>query len=177
MQRLYFLTPDPQTTVTIANELNDLGLRRSEVHIMARDRRQLNDTGLREATLLQTSDAVNASKRGLLIGIPLGLVVGIAAATVLSIPGQAGNFALVIGLGIFGGLFGLWASTLVGVSVPDIKVEKFQHAYKRGAILMMVDVPGAREKEISDTIRRHHPDVEIEKITEEERRHAEGQGN
>lgn len=177
MQRLYFLTPDSQTTVNIANELNELGLHRSEVHVMARDRNQLDGTGLQEATLVQTSDAMNASKRGLLIGIPLGLVIGIIAAMVLSVPGQAGNFALIVGMGIFGGLFGVWASTLVGVSVPDIKVEKFQHEYKRGAFLMMVDVPRAREEEITDIIHRHHPEVEIEKITEEEKLHAEGQGN
>ena len=144
---------------------------------MARNRNQLKDTGLNEATLIQTSDAVNASKRGLWVGIPLGLVIGIIAATVLSIPGQMGEFALVVGLGIFGGLFGLWASTLVGVSVPDIKIEKFQHEYKRGAILMMVDVPEAREEEISAVIHRHHPEVEIEKITREEKRHAEGRGH
>lgn len=178
MHKLYFLTPDPDTTIRIAHELGDMGLPRNQLHVTARNQDQLDELGLKEATLIQTSDAINAARRGLLIGIPLGLVIGLIAAAVLSLPSQAADLALVAGLGIFGGLFGLWASTMIGVSVPDVKIKTFQPELKRGAFLMMVDLPEHQEEEkVTEIIRRHHPEVRIEKMTGEEKHHAEGQGH
>lgn len=177
MQRLYFLTPDEAITSDIAYELNELGLRQQEVHVIANDRDRLRDLGLNKATLIQTSDAINAGKRGLIIGIPLGLVIGIIAASVLSLPSQLGNVALIAGMGIFGGLFGIWASTLIGVSVRDVKYDKYKPDIERGNFLMLVDVSSEREEEIITIIHRHHPQVKIDKVTGEERRHAGGEGS
>lgn len=178
MQRLYFLTPDANVTSNIANELGELGLSREQIHVAAKDQKQLDDLGLQETTLVQTSDAMHAAQRGLLVGVPLGLVIGIIAAIVLSLPSQTGYLALIVGMGVFGGLFGLWASTMIGVSVPDAKVKKFQPELKRGAFLMMVDLASDQEEaKIVDIIHRHHPEVQIEKVTEEEKSHAEGQGD
>lgn len=176
MQRLYFLTPDEAITTDIAHELSQLGLEQRRVHVIANDRDRLHDLGLNKATLIQTSDTMHAGKRGLIIGIPLGLVIGIIAATVLSLPSQMGNVALIAGMSIFGGLFGIWASTLIGVSVPDIKYDKYTPDIERGAFLMLVDVSSEREEEIVSVIHRHHPEVKIDKINQEEKRHAAGQG-
>lgn len=177
MQRLYFLTPDSRITCDIANELSDLGLQQDHIHVAARNHGQLKAMGLKKATLMQTTDTANAARRGVMIGIPLGLVIGGIAAMVLSLPSQTGNLALVVGMGVFGGLFGLWASTLIGVSVPDAKVKKYQSDIQRGAMLMMVDVADDQEGRVADIIRRHHPDVNVERVTREEQRHAEGQGH
>lgn len=178
MQRLYFLTPDSATTTHIARDLGELGLNRDQVHVAARNQRQLDDLGLKEATLVQTSDAMNAAKRGVLIGLPLGLVIGVIASAVLSLPSQTATLWLIVGMGIFGGLFGLWASTMIGVSVPDVKVKKFQPELKRGAFLMMVDLPEKQtEERTAEIIHRHHPEVRIEKVTRTEKHQAEGQGH
>ncbi|SDL81803.1 hypothetical protein SAMN05661010_02653 [Modicisalibacter muralis] len=178
MRRYYFLVPDSQTTVNIAHELTELGLGRNEVHVMGKDHDLLDKEKLNEATLIQTSDVFNAGKRGLMIGVPLGLVLGIVIASILAFPTTyEGKAVLVILMGFFGGLFGLWASTLVGVSVQDVKVEKFRNDLERGAFLMMVDPPPEREEEITSIIHRHHPEVTIEQMTPDERHHAEGEGH
>lgn len=176
MQRLYFLTPDLDTTVNIAHELSELGLTRRQVHVTGRDWRHLAEQGINNATLRQTTDVVHAAVRGLAYGAPLGLVLGIL---VYWIAGEAlgvGPLALSVGLGIGGGLFGAWVSTMIGVSVHDVKVDKYERDLEKGAFLMMVDVTDRREAAIHAIIHRHHPEVTIDKVTAWERRHHYGTG-
>ncbi|MCE9684066.1 DUF1269 domain-containing protein [Halomonas alkalisoli] len=177
MQRLYFLSPDLDTTVNIAHELSDLGLTSKEVHVTGRNWLKLKERGVNSATLLQTSDVGHAAVRGLLFGVPLGCALGVVAYYVL---GEGftnmGIAALIVGMGIFGGLFGIWTSTMVGVSVHDVKVDKYEDEIEHGAYLMMVDVPNERESSIYSVIHRHHPEVIIDKVTPEERKHHCGTG-
>jgi len=177
MRRLYFLTPNLDITVNIARELGSLGLGKEQVHVTANDWKRLKQAGLNGATLRETSDMVNAAKRGLIYGLPLGLVLGIAAALALeNMIDGVNSVMIIIGLTVFGALFGIWSSTMIGVSVPDVKVEKYRDDLERGALLMMVDVPDDQEEEIDAVIHRHHPEVVIDKITPEEKQHHAGQG-
>lgn len=177
MLRLYFLVPDTQRAVQISNELASMGLEQDEVHVLAKDQVALEEQGLNQATLLQTTDVVHATKRGVLLGVPLGVVLGLVAAYFLPIAGgSTGMVALLIGAGLFGGFFGAWASSMVGVSVLDVKVEQFTPEIERGACLMMVDVPEQREQEIAAAVKGHHPEVVIDKITAADKHQAGGQG-
>lgn len=182
MLRLYFLIPDLDTTVTIAHELSDLGLTRRQVHVAGRDWQHLVERGVNNATLRQTSDVLHAAWRGVKYGVPLGIVLGIMAhfgfgaydLELLLEPLHVA--ALIIGMGAFGGLFGLWTSTMIGVSVHDVKIDKYEQELHDGAFLMMVDAPHDRESEIYSAIHRHHPDVVIDKITPAEIKHHVGIG-
>lgn len=177
MLRLYFLVPDAARTVQITNELASLGLEKDEVHVLAKDQATLEEKGLNRATLLQTTDVVHATKRGVYLGIPLGVLLGVIAAYLLPVAwGWTGIVALLIGAGLFGGFFGAWASSMVGVSVLDVKVAKFQSDIDRGAYLMMVDVPEKREREIADAVKSHHPEVVIDKVTAADKDRTGGTG-
>lgn len=178
MSRLYFLTPDLPITVNIAGELNELGLSKDQVHVTAKNWKQLEEKGLHSATLRETSDVVNAAKRGLIFGLPLGLVLGVVTYYALeNMIGDVSFMMMAIGMTIFGGLFGIWSSTMIGVSVPDVKVEKYKDDLEKGAFLMIVDVPDGQETEINSAIHRHHPDVIIDKITQEEKKQHPGVGH
>ncbi|GHE20163.1 DUF1269 domain-containing protein [Halomonas urumqiensis] len=177
MQRLYFLTPDLDTTVSIAHELNDLGLSKREVHVTGRDWQHLEERGVNNATLRQTSDVVHAAWRGVKFGVPLGLLLGVVVYYVLGEGlGSMGIAGVIIGMGVFGGLFGVWTSTMVGVSVHDVKVDKYEDEIEEGAFLMMVDVANQREDEVYSVIHRHHPEVIIDKVSREELKHHSGTG-
>ncbi|GAA0617814.1 DUF1269 domain-containing protein [Halomonas beimenensis] len=176
MQRLYFLTPDLDTTVNIAHELDDLGLTHDQVHVTGRDWQHLQERGVNNATLRETTDVVHAGYRGVAYGAILGLVLGVL---VYWLAGEAlgvGPWPLIIGLGIGGGLFGAWVGTMVGVSVHDAKVDKYERELEKGAFLMMVDISDLREDHVRRIIHRHHPDVTIDKVTSDERRHHLGTG-
>ncbi|NIC04144.1 DUF1269 domain-containing protein [Billgrantia bachuensis] len=174
MQRLYFLIPDKETTTDIVNELNMMGLAKDNLHVMGKDWIPLEKEGVPIATLVQTSDVVNASKRGAIVGAVLGLVLGLIAHYVLI---DTNIVWMAIGVAIFGALFGVWASTMVGVSVRDIKVSKYDKAIKRGAMLLIIDVPDERENDFKAVIKRHHPEVVIEKVSSQERKQHVGEGH
>ncbi|MBB3232955.1 DUF1269 domain-containing protein [Halomonas stenophila] len=177
MSRLYFLTPDLDTTVNIAQELDELGLTREQVHVTGRDWQHLEERGVNNATLRQTSDVVHAAYRGVLYGAPLGGLLGVLVYFVLGSDIGVGAMAIIVGMAIGGGLFGVWVSTMVGVSVHDAKVDKYEDELERGAFLMMVDVSDQREERIRSIIHRHHPDVTIDKVTAWERQHHLGTGD
>lgn len=117
---------------------------------------------------------VNAFRRGAITGGTVGVALGLAIHFIL-----AGTHIvwMVVGLGVFGTLFGIWASTMVGVSVRDIKVAKFDKQLKQGQLLLMVDVPAEREENVTRVIRRHHPEVVIDKIRPRDKRKHGGEGH
>lgn len=175
MQRLYFLTPDKDITTDIVHELSEMGLPREDMHVLGKDWRPLEkEEGVPRATLIQTSDVVNASRRGAITGGAIGMALGLIIHFVL-----AGTHIvwMVLGMGVFGTLFGTWASTMVGVSVRDIKVAQFDKQIKQGQMLLMVDVPPEREEEFKRMIRRHHPEVVIDKIRPRDKRKHGGEGH
>ncbi|QTP55220.1 DUF1269 domain-containing protein [Billgrantia sulfidoxydans] len=174
MQRLYFLIPDRETTTDIVNELNVMGLTKDHLHVLGKDWQPLEKEGVPVATLIQTSDVVNAAKRGAIVGALLGLVLGVIAHFVLL---DTNIVWMAIGVAIFGALFGVWASTMVGVSVRDIKVSKFNKAIKRGAMLLIIDVPDEREEAFRTAIESHHPEVVIEKVSPQERKQHVDEGH
>ncbi len=176
MQRLYFLTPNAVSTVSIAHELNDLGIRKEHIRIVCKNQVLLDKLDLNKADVRQTSDLVQASKRGLMYGAPIGFVAGIVASIFLPVDQPFSIAATVLALTVFGALFGVWSSTLIGVSVQDVKVKKYQDDINKGSLLMLVDLPPEREHQVTALIKQHHPEASIEKVTISEQRRGEGVG-
>ncbi|EWH03580.1 DUF1269 domain-containing protein [Halomonas sp. BC04] len=174
MQRLYFLIPDKETTSTIVDELNAMGLTKEDLHVMGKDWRPLEKEGVPVATLIQTSDVANAWKRGAIAGAVLGFVLGLVAHFII----HGTNIVwITLAMVVFGALFGVWTSTMVGVSVRDVKVSKYDKAIKRGAMLLIIDVPEEQEETFKTVIKHHHPEVIIDKIDAKDRAENVGEGN
>jgi len=176
MQRLYFLTPNAVSTVSIAHELNALGIRKEHIRIVCNNQVLLDKLDLNKADVRQTSDLVQASKRGLIYGAIIGLIAGIVASVFLPVDQPLSIAATVLALTVFGVLFGIWSSTLIGVSVQDVKVKKYQDDLNKGSLLMLVDLPPEREHQVTSLIKQHHPEASIEKVTLSEQRRGEGIG-
>ena len=172
MQRLYFLTPSADTTSDIADELNQMGLTRDDLHVVGRNWKPLEREGVPVATVRETTDVMNAPKRGVPVGAGLGAVLGIVVHFVLG----PSLVVIVPAMAVFGGLFGLWTSTMVGVSVKDVKVSKYKRELNRGALLMIADVPSEKEESVKEMVRRYHPEVVIDKITARDQARPVGQG-
>ena len=161
MQRLYFLIPDKETTSTIVHELNAMGLTKDDLHVIGKDWKPLEKEGVPVATLIHTSDVANAWKRGAIAGAILGLVLGFIAHNIIL---DTNIVWITLAMVVFGALFGVWTSTMVGVSVRDVKVSKFDKAIKRGAMLLIIDVPKEKQQMFEAAIQRHHPEVVIDKV-------------
>jgi hypothetical protein len=51
---------------------------------------------------------------------------------------------------------------MIGISVPSSRLKEFEDAIASGELLLMVDVPKARVDEITQLVKQHHPEAEIE---------------
>ena len=161
MRRLYFLIPTVDSAKTIVDELLLARVEQRHMHIAAADHHALMEANLPEANLLQESDFVPAVERGLAIGGATGILAGIAAVALPGV-GLALGGGAILGIGLAGAGVGAWLSSMIGISAPSSRLTEFEEAIKNGSLLMMVDVPKPRVDEITDLIKRHHPEAEIE---------------
>lgn len=175
MIRLHFLTPSADSTISIVHELNDIGIAKNKVHVVAKDSRLLEKMDINKATLIQTSDVVHAAKRGAPLGAFLGGLAGIYAAYQFPFSTFATTL-MIMAMVLFGAIFGTWTSTLIGVSVPDGNIEKYEKDIESGYMLILVDIPKEQEQEVKSVIKQHHPEAEIERTGQELQQQVKGFG-
>jgi len=161
MRRLYFLIPGIDSAKTIVDELLLARIEQRHIHIAAADHHALTEANLPEASLLQESDFIPAVERGLAIGGATGILAGVAAVALPGVGLVLGGGAI-LGIGLAGAGLGAWVSSMIGISAPSSRLTEFEDAIKEGGLLMMVDVPKTRVDEITDLIKQHHPEAEIE---------------
>lgn len=159
-RRMYFLLPDIQRARAVFKELLLERVEERHMHVLAKEGTNLGD--LPEASLLQKSDAVHATRLGLIVGAATGAAIGLIVwlfppaglASVMS----AG---VVLLMALLGAIMGLWASGMIGTSTPNTELEPFLPEIERGKVLMIVDVPADRAEEISRLIKRQHPEADL----------------
>ena len=60
---------------------------------------------------------------------------------------------------IVGGGIGMWVAGMVGLQVPNSRLQGFEREIADGKILLMLDVPAGRYAEIREVIARTHPEA------------------
>lgn len=157
MSKLYFLVPEADMSARIVAALKANGVSENDIGIVANDRLTLDE--LPEPDLIDRSDVKSALRQGATVGGVTGLAAGLAAAAV---PGGfvVGGAALA-GLVLAGGAFGAWASSLIGVSVPNREITRFESEINRGSVLMIVSTINIDREEAKQLVMNHHPDVEF----------------
>lgn len=159
LKRLYFLLPNVETARKIVDEMLLAHVPYEHMHVLARAGTELEE--LPEAGLAQKTDLVPALERGMAVGGTTGVLAGL-----LAIAFPPAGMVVAGGAILFGALggagFGAWVSAMIGVSLPNSRLARFEEAIKNGMILMMIDVPKAQVEDFQDRIRGHHPEAEIE---------------
>lgn len=161
MRRLYFLVPSIESASQIVDELLLARIEERHIHIVGKDHHAMHDAHLPEADLMQTSDFIPAIERGLAFGGATGLLAGIAAVTFPPAGLVLGGGAI-LGISVMGAGVGAWVSGMIGVSVPNTQLHDFEAAVEKGELLMIIDVPKPRVDEVTDLVKRHHPEAEVE---------------
>jgi len=160
MRRLYFLLPDIQSASAIVDELLLARIEERRIHIVAKDNQLLQQANLPESNLLQNTDFIPAVEKGLAVGGGTGVLAGLVAMTFPPAGLVLGGGA-VLGLGLLGAGFGVWISGMVGLSADNSQLKEFEHAIEQGQLLLMVDVPRTRTEEITELLKKHHPEIEV----------------
>ncbi len=151
-KRLYFILPDIKSAHSVVNELLLARIDDHHIHIMAKEGTDLGD--LPEATIFEKSDIIHGLETGLVIGGIAGLIGGVIAIAALQLGSAMG--LVVLGCTLFGAVFGSWTSGMIGSSTPNSRLVSYARDLANGKILIMVDAPFNRAKEINKMVRAHH---------------------
>lgn len=153
-RRLYFLLPTIKEARSTMRHLLLARIEERHIHVLTKDGTDTKD--LPEATLGQKSDFYHAMALGIIVGGFTGILGGL---TVYYIQPEGINVTLggVALFALLGSIFGIWVSGLIGTDVPNSQLARFQRPISRGKVLMMIDVPRAREAEIKQLMHKQHP--------------------
>lgn len=158
MRRLYFLLPDLKTAQTIVDELLLARVEERHIHVIANEATSLED--LPRSTLLQKSDFIPATEKGIALGGTTGLLAGLVA---MALPGVvvAGG-VVILGSAVAGAGMGAWLGGMIGMDVSNTRHKQFADAIEQGNLLMLVDIPKTKVDEISNLVKKHHPEANFE---------------
>lgn len=157
MKRIYFLVPGIELARTIVNEMLVARIEERRIHVLAKRGTPLAE--LPEASMMQKSDFSPAIQRGLATG---GLVGVLGAIVGLGLSQDAGAIAggIVLSAGLGGAGAGAWIGGMIGLSTGNSHLKAYEGAIERGELLLMLDVPRTRVEEITDLVKRRHPQAQ-----------------
>lgn len=155
LRRIFFVIPDVPHAKRIVKELEKAGIEWEQMHASSNPRVKLS--GLPAATVAQNRDLVWALDklfwRADLVLFALA-TLGLAAALYSGSLIWAALSAAVM-LGTF--LLGNWFS----VKLPHTHLGDMRVPLNHGEVVLMVDVPLNRVREIEQLVSRHHPEAEV----------------
>lgn len=155
-RRLYFMLPSVASGRAMLDELLLARIEERHMHFLAREGTLLPD--MPDLNALQKTDLVHGAQLGMIIGGVAGLGAGILL--VLFPPdGLTLRTVAILAAALGGAVFGGWASGMNAAAVPNSRLARFAEPIARGQVLLIVDVPVRRVKEIEEMIEKRHPEV------------------
>jgi len=158
--RIYWLLPDVDSARAAMDDLLLAHIEYRRMHFLAREDIDVSD--LHPANALQTSDVVRSAEMGLIIGASVGALLGGLVAVHYPIVGYEPQWGIAAALAVAGALFGTWTSTMIGISTPSKRLERFMPAIEEGQVLLMLDVPMWRVEAVEARLKAQHPEARLE---------------
>ena len=154
--RMYVTLPDVASARRLANDLLLARIEDRHMHFLARRGTDLGE--LHEASYLQKTDTIHGAFTGLVIGGVGGVLVGVL---LVHYPPQGVSIELVAVLvaAIIGAGIGTWIASMVGLQVPNSRLQGFEREIEDGKVLLMIDVPAGRYEELRAVIQRTCPEA------------------
>lgn len=153
-RRLYFLLPDANHARETVAELGQMGIGNSAIHALSRDGEPL--ARLPAAASAQREDRTAWVERLLWNG---NLTLFFIALLGLLVAAYSGSYGWMAGCaGVMGIAF--IAGERFTALLPNTHIESFRDALNHGQVLLMVDIPFYRLREVETRIHRHHPEAE-----------------
>jgi hypothetical protein len=154
---MYLTLPDVASARKLADDLLLARIEDRHMHFLAR--RGTDLAPLHECSYLDKTDAVPGAFKGAIIGGVLGIAVGVFATSVPLPNGHTLELITVLIAAIIGALLGAWISSMMGMQVPNSRLKPFWRDLDEGKVLLMLDVPASRYREVHEVIERTHPEA------------------
>ena len=152
MRRLFYVAEHVDDAEAVSEAVLKLGIKRSRVHVLAKDEAGLYTHKVHSATPLQQLDIVHTGMRYAVLGLVIGMLMGAA----LVLLGDLGLIDLQVGLigvfalGFVGLCFGAWEGGMVGMSRENYKIERYHEDIEAGRYLLMIDVRQSERSEVRE---------------------------
>ena len=152
--RLYFMLPDVPSARALLDALLLARIEEKYMHFYAKEGTLLPD--MPEASFVQKTDLVHGLETGMLIGGGAGLLAGVL---LVLFPPDGINLQMIaiLAAALGGALFGGWASGMVAAAIPNSRLKPFQADIENGKVLLIIDVPLQRVREIEELVAARHP--------------------
>jgi len=155
LRRVYYIIPNAAHARRVVDELQAAGIERGQMHACSKAGRQV--PGLPDATEAQGRDRVGALEKPLwnadltLFGLAaVGLML---AATAGSVGWMLGALGVMLGAYVFGRWF--------AIKVHHAHLSAMRVPLAHGEVVLMVDVPKERVREIDLLVGCHHPEAGV----------------
>jgi hypothetical protein len=155
-RRIYFMLPDIPSARALLDELLLKRIEERHMHFMAREGTLPPD--MPDANFLHKTDLVHGAQMGLMVGGGAGLIAGILLVMFPPEGLTLQTFAILVA-GLGGAVFGAWASGMNAAAVPNSRLAQFAERIQAGQVLLIIDLPLSRVKEIEDLIAERHPEI------------------
>ncbi|KQW57964.1 hypothetical protein [Variovorax sp. Root411] len=159
-RRIYWLMPDLASAGRVMDDLVRARVDVARIHFAGPE--GMDMAGLHAANVWQTSDVVHAAKTGWAVGSACGIVVGLMAALMFPIFGDDPEWEVAVLVAVVGGVVGTWSASMIGISIPSPRLQRFEGAIAQGQILLMVDLPRSRVRDIEALLQSAHPEARFE---------------
>lgn len=155
-RRIYFMLPDIPSARALLDELLLKRIEERYMHFMAREGTLPSD--MPDANFLHKTDLVHGAQMGLMVGGGAGLIAGVLLVLFPPEGLTLQTFAILVA-GLGGAVFGAWASGMNAAAVPNSRLAQFAERIQAGEVLLIIDLPLSRVKEIEDLIAERHPEI------------------
>ncbi|MGE8199898.1 MAG: DUF1269 domain-containing protein [Variovorax sp.] len=159
-RRIYWLMPDLASARRAMGDLVRARVDVARIHFAGPE--GMDMAGLHAANVWQTSDVVHAAKTGWAVGSACGIVVGLMAALMFPVFGDDPEWEVAVLVAVVGGVVGTWSASMIGISIPSPRLQRFEGAIAQGQILLMVDLPRSRVRDIEALLQSAHPEARFE---------------
>jgi hypothetical protein len=159
-KRIYWLLPDVESAQATMDDLLLAFVDVRHMHFIGREDMDMKD--LPVASALHTSDFVRSAQIGMILGAVVGALGGVLVMAFYPLVGDEPQWGVAAALALAGALFGAWTSSMIGISTPSKRLQRFADEIEKGKILLMVDVNMWRVEEIEARLSRLHPEAHLE---------------
>lgn len=154
LRRLFYLFPEKSQVQAVVNELEKKNIDYARMHTLAKDGVDLD--GLPTATVRQCND-LGAKLESWFWRLNLFVFFCVLALILLAALSKAWSLVL---LGLFVAAANVLLGNHIAGKIPRVHLDQFRGALSHGEILLMVDVPRWRVREIEQVVTRHHPEAD-----------------
>ncbi|MBS0290186.1 MAG: hypothetical protein JSS07_09165 [Proteobacteria bacterium] len=161
MKRSFVLVPNLRMAQEIVRELTQIGFEGAHIHVVGQRSDKIQKIHLHEANIIETSDLVPSLKRGCIIGFAFSVVLCGIYAYIVTTNSLKINPYIIFAILLFGTIFGAWVSSLIGVSVEDPTLQRFEEYIKTGHYILIFEQATDSDIAIIENLLKHHPGANL----------------